>query len=145
LQQRPQGGSGSRKVFGGDVGLLQHSSACGVGALGELLKHDLTPAGEGQERGACVIGIGCGPQKAGGEEIAGDALHALAGQAKAAGDGGHGARPCADDAEDVPPGSGLAKVFGDRRAGAPGQARQLVHVGHQQPVLLTCRHDNILS
>jgi hypothetical protein len=58
LQQRPQGGSGGLKVFGGDVGLLQQSSACGVGALGELLKHELTPVGEGQERGAQVIGIG---------------------------------------------------------------------------------------
>ena len=125
--------------------LLQHSPACGVGALGELLKHELTPVGEGQKGGACVIGIGCGLQKAGGEEIVGDALHALAGQAKAAGNGGYGARPRADDAEDVPPGNGLAKVFGDRRAGAPGQARQLIHVCHQQPVLFTCRHDNILS
>jgi hypothetical protein len=145
LQQRPQRGSGSRQIFGGDVGLLQHSSACGVGGLGELLKHELAPVGEGQERGACVIGVGRRLQKAGGEEIAGDALHALAGQAKAAGNGGHGARPCADDAEDVPPGNGLAKLFGDRRAGAPGQASQLVHVGHQQPVLFTCHHDNILS
>jgi hypothetical protein len=58
LQQRPQRGSGRRKVFGGDVGLLQQSSACGVGALGELLKHQLTPVGEGQERRAHVIGIG---------------------------------------------------------------------------------------
>jgi hypothetical protein len=145
LQQRPQRGSGSRKVFGGDVGLLQQSSACGVGALGELLKHELTTVGEGEERGACVIGIGCGLQKAGGEEFAGDALNALAGQAKAAGNGGYGARPCADDAEDVPPGNGLAEFSGDRRAGAPGQARQLVHVGHQQPVLFACLHDNILS
>jgi hypothetical protein len=47
LQQRPQRGSGGRKVFGGDVGLLQQSSARGVGALGELLKHELTLAGEG--------------------------------------------------------------------------------------------------
>jgi hypothetical protein len=127
------------------VGLLQHSPACGVGALGELLKHDLTPVGEGQKRGARVIGVGCGRQKAGGEKIADDALNALAGQAKTTGDRGYGAWPCADDAEDVPPGSGLAKFLGNRRAGAPGQARQLVHVGHQQPVLFTCRHDNILS
>ena len=125
--------------------LLQHSPACGVGALGELLKHELTPVGEGQERGACVIGIGCGLQQAGGEQIAGDALNALAGQAKAAGDRGYGAWPCADDAEDVPAGNGLAKFFGDRRAGAPGQARQLIHVGHQQPVLFTFLHDNMLS
>jgi hypothetical protein len=92
-----------------------------------------------------VIGIGRGLQQAGGEEIVGDALNALAGQAKAAGYGGYGARPCADDAEDVPPGNGLAKYVGDRLAGAPGQARQLVHVGHQQPVLFTCLHDNTLS
>jgi hypothetical protein len=92
-----------------------------------------------------VIGIGCGLQQAGGEEIVGDALNALASQAKAAGNGGYGARPCADDAEDVPSGNGLAKFFGDRRTGAPGQARQLVHVGHQQPVLFACHHDNILS
>jgi hypothetical protein len=58
LQQRPQRGPGGRKVFDGDVGLLQQSSACGVGALGELLKHEVTPVGEGQERGARVIGIG---------------------------------------------------------------------------------------
>jgi hypothetical protein len=58
LQQCPQRGSGGLKVFGGDVGLLQQSPACGVGALDELLKHELTPAGEGQERGAHVIGIG---------------------------------------------------------------------------------------
>jgi hypothetical protein len=58
LQQRPQRGSGRRKVSGGDAGLLQQSSARGVGALGELLKHELTPVGEGQERGARVIGIG---------------------------------------------------------------------------------------
>jgi hypothetical protein len=127
------------------VGLLQQPSACGVGALGELPNHELTPVGEGQERGACVIGIGRGLQQAGRKEIIGDALNALAGQAKAAGNGGHGARPRADDAEDVPLGNGPAKFSGDRRAGAPGQARQLVHVGHQQPVLFTCRHDNILS
>jgi hypothetical protein len=58
LQQRPQRGSGGLKVFDGDVGLLQQSSAYGVGALGELLKHELTRVGEGQERGAHVIGIG---------------------------------------------------------------------------------------
>lgn len=145
MHERPQRGSGGLKVFGGDVGLLQQSSACGVGALGELLKHELPPVGEGQERGAHVIGIGCGLQEAGGEKIVGDALNALAGQAQAAGSGGYGARPCAEDAEDVPPGNGLAKFPGDRLAGAPGQARQLVHVGHQQPVLFTCLHDNILS
>ena len=127
------------------MGLLQQSSACGVGALGELLEHELAPAGEGQERGAQVTGIGCGLQEAGGEKIVGDALNALAGQAQAAGGGGHGARPGAEDAEDVPPGDGLAKFPGDRLAGAAGQARQLVHVGHQQPVLFTCLHDNTLS
>jgi len=58
LQERPQRGPGGRKVFGGDVGLLQQSSACGVGALGELLEHELTLVGEGQEQGAQVIGIG---------------------------------------------------------------------------------------
>jgi len=34
------------------VGLLQQPSACGVGALGELLEHELTLVGESQERGA---------------------------------------------------------------------------------------------
>jgi len=58
LQQRPQRGPGGFKGFGGDVGVVQQSSACGVGALGELLKYQLTPVGEGQERGAHVIGIG---------------------------------------------------------------------------------------
>jgi hypothetical protein len=58
LQQRPQRVPGRREVFGGDVGLLQQSSACGVGTPGELLEHGLTPVGEGQERGAHVIGIG---------------------------------------------------------------------------------------
>jgi hypothetical protein len=113
--------------------------------LGELLNHELTPVGEGQERGAGVVGVGCGLQKAGCQEIADDALNPLAGQAKAAGDGWYGARPCADDAKDVPPGNGLAKFFGDHSAGAPRQARQFVHVGHQEPILFTRHHDNILS
>ena len=42
----------------GDAGVVQQSSACGVGALGELLEHELTRVGKGQERGAHVIGIG---------------------------------------------------------------------------------------